>query len=70
MADEKRSFLLKQEAPFKASIYTLINNKLSQLDHLFIYADNSGLWPEVKHIELFGKEIVQGYKIYEKIKKS
>jgi len=67
VADEKRSFILKQVAPFKASIYTIINNKLSQLDHLFIHADNSGLWPEVKYIELFGKEIVTGNKIYEKI---
>ena len=70
VADEKRSFILKQEAPFKASIYTPINNKLSQLEHLFIYADNSGLWPEVKYIELYGKGLVTGNEIYEKIKPS
>jgi len=67
VADEKRSFILKQIAPFKAIIYTLINNKLSELNHLFIYADNSEFWPEVKYIELFGKEIENGNKVYEKI---
>jgi len=70
VADEKRSFILKQEAPFKAAIYTKINNKLSKLNRLYIYADNSGFWPTVKYIELFGKDIVTGSKNYEKIKHS
>ena len=67
VADEKRDFRLKQKAPFKAAIYTLINKKPSQLDHLYINADNSGFWPKVKYIELFGKDIAPGEKTYEKI---
>ena len=67
VADEKKDLLLKQKAPFIATIYTLINNKPSQLDHLYINADNSGIWPKVKYIELFGKNIATGEKTYEKI---
>lgn len=67
VADEDRDFRLKQIAPFKAAIYTLINSKPSQLDHLYINADNSGIWPKVKYIELFGKDIATGEKTYEKI---
>ena len=67
VADEKRDFRLKQKAPFKAAIFVLINKKPSQLDHLYINADNSGIWPKVKYIELFGKDIATGEKTYEKI---
>jgi hypothetical protein len=67
IADEKRDFQLIQKAPFKAIIYTMVNNNLSQLDYLYIYADNSGIWPKVKSIELFGKNIATGAKTYEKI---
>ena len=64
---DKRKLWLKQEAPFKALIYIKINGKLSQLDHQYIFADNSGLWPDVKYIELFGKDIVTNENRYEKI---
>ena len=67
VADEKRDFRLKQIAPFKAAIYTLINNKPSQLDHLYINANNSGFWSRVKYIELFGEDINTGIKECEKI---
>ena len=67
IADEKRDFQLIQKAPFKAIIYTMVNNNLSQLDHLYVYADNSGIWPKVKSIELFGKNIATDAKTYEKI---
>ncbi|MDA3904806.1 MAG: DUF4833 domain-containing protein [Bacteroidales bacterium] len=67
VADEKRDLLLVQQAPFKAVVHTLINNKPSQLNHLYIFADNSGFWPKVKYIELFGKDISNGENFYEKI---
>jgi len=67
VADEKRDFWLKQKGPFKADIYTLINKKPSQLDQRYINADNSGIWPRVKYIELFGKDKVKGERTYEKI---
>jgi hypothetical protein len=67
VADEKRGFRLMQEAPFKVAIYTLINKRPSQLDHLYINADNSGIWPRVKYIELFGTDINTKESTYEKI---
>ncbi len=67
VATDKRNFLLKQEAPFKATIYTKINGKSAKLGHLYIFADNSGVWPKVKYIELFGKDITTGKSVYEKI---
>ncbi len=66
-ATDKKKLLLKQTAPFKAAVYTKINNKMSVLHHMYIFADNSGVWPDVKYIELFGKDIKTGQKTYEKL---
>jgi len=67
VAKKDREFVLKQISPFKSVIITKINNELSVLDHIYIYADNSGAWPTVKYIELFGKSTTTEEDTYEKI---
>ncbi len=67
VATDKRNFLLKQTAPFKAVIYTRINGQEAVLDHLYIYADNSGVWPKVIYVELFGLNPKTGGEMYEKM---
>ncbi len=67
VATSKRYFLLKEEAPFKAAIYTIINGKQAKLEHLYIFADNSGFWPKVKYIELYGEDTITGKSVYEKM---
>jgi hypothetical protein len=67
VADKKRLIILKQEAPFKAQVYTKIDNEISILDHLYIQADNSGIWPKVEYIELFGKQVKSSNKTHQKI---
>jgi len=67
VANKDKEFWLKQVAPFKAKIITNINGKPSILDHMYIYADNSGVWPTVKYIELFGKSTKTKEETYEKL---
>jgi len=67
VADDKRDLTLIQKEPFKAVVNTRINDKSSQLIHLYIFADNSGFWPKVKYIELYGKDSISGEHYYEKI---
>ncbi len=67
VADKKHKFWLKQLSPFKSVIITEINKELSVLDHIYIYADNSGFWPKVKYIELFDEDIVMGKKCMKKL---
>jgi len=67
VADESHTFLLKQTEPFKAIITTTINNAPAQLRHMYIQADNSGWWPKVEYIELFGKNTNSQEMVYEKI---
>lgn len=67
VAYDKREFLLKQDAPFKATLYGFINKKQAKVDCMYIFADNSGLLPDVKYVELYGTALGSGEKLYEKI---
>jgi len=66
-ADKSRFFWLKQTAPFNAMVTTEINGKQCKLDHLYIYADESAIWPKVEYVELFGININSGEQVYEKL---
>jgi len=67
VADKSRELTLTQIAPYKANIYLNIDNKISLLDHMYINADNSGFWPDLKFIELYGMDSSTGEKTYEKV---
>lgn len=67
VADESRNFTLKQIAPNKAVLYTTINNLPAEIEHLWIQADNSGMWPTVLYIELFGFDVETKKPVYEKM---
>lgn len=66
VADDRRVFTLKQLAPNKAKIYTLINGSKAELEHMYIQADNSGLTPTVLYIEFFGIDVKTHQSVYEK----
>ncbi len=44
---------LKQIAPFKAEVIFNQKNSSNRLDHVFINANNAGLWTKVKYLEVF-----------------
>jgi hypothetical protein len=67
VAKKKKEFQLIQDSPYVAKIMTLINNKPSVLDHIYLFADNSGIWPKIKYVELYGSNAETGEKVYEKI---
>jgi len=67
VADKKRDFYLEQLASFKSVVITKINDEFSILDHIYIYAENSGLFPTVKYIEFFGFSRKTKEKTYEKL---
>ncbi len=67
VAYDEREFLLKQDAPFKASLYGFINKKQAKVNCMYIFADNSGVFPDVKYVELYGTAIGSGEKLYEKV---
>lgn len=67
VADKSRAFTLTQIEPFKAIVTTQINNINSELESMYIFADNSKAWPTVEYIEFFGCSTKSKQKEYEKI---
>lgn len=67
VAYKDRMLQLVQTGPFQAQITMPIEDQDCQLDHIYIQADNSGVWPKVEYIELFGFDWENGHKNYEKI---
>ena len=47
--------------------FTKINNQMAQLSNIYVYAEDFGLFPDVKYFELYGKEIGTNLFVYEKI---
>ena len=53
---DKRSFYIKQIAPFKAVAYTMVNGKYLLLDHIFIQSDPDGLLTRAEYLEIYGSD--------------
>ena len=66
VAYKKRKIHLKKQGNQYVPMMD-INGKECILTHLFIQADESGLWPEVQFVEIFGKDPVTGKVVFEKI---
>ena len=66
-ANNKKEFKLLQTAPNKAVLTTSINGKSSVIEHMYIFADNTGIWPKVKYIEIFGNDDSSGENTFQKI---
>lgn len=43
-----------------------INGKECQLSNIYVYADESGLLPDVQHVDLYGKDLLTGKEEYER----
>lgn len=67
VAYKARVLHLQEIAPHKAVVLMQINGKTCALHHIYIQADNSGLWPKVHYVELFGTEWPQGMLQHERI---
>lgn len=44
-----------------------INNQEAQLTHIYVYADESGMMPDVQHIDIYGKDLNTGIDVKERI---
>ncbi len=66
-ASSKVKLWLRQTAPFKAEVITVIDGKESKLDHMFATLDESGWIPKVRYGEFFGTDLKSGEKTYQKV---
>ena len=58
-------YLAKINGQFR--VVTKINKKDSILNNIFVFADDVGLFPDVRYIEFYGSEIRSGFPSYQKL---
>ena len=65
-AHDSRYIILKEENE-KWRVIMPINGEESYLTNIYAYADESGIFPDVKHVDIFGVDIKTGRKVKERI---
>ena len=64
--EKLRFFIAKQDCgDYKALL--IINNQMSILNNVYVYAEEFGVFPQVKFIELFGKSLKDDESVYQRI---
>ena len=58
-------FITKIDNQYK--VVTKINGSNAILSNIYVYADDVGLFPEVRYIEFYGNEITTNFPLYQKV---
>ena len=58
-------YLAKVKQQYK--VITKINNQDCALNNIFVFADDVGLFPDVRYIEFYGSELRSGFPSYQKL---
>lgn len=66
VAYDGRKLLLKPKADGRYAAFLPIAGKPAELTHIYVYADESGWWPDVKYVDLFGREAETGRPLRER----
>ncbi|TAK45148.1 MAG: DUF4833 domain-containing protein [Saprospiraceae bacterium] len=66
-AYDKRKIHLQKTPDGKPVATMTIGGKYCQLEYIWVFADNSGSWPKVKHVDLHGKNMITGEPVFERI---
>jgi hypothetical protein len=64
---KKLKFYIDMVDDGTVAAYAKINQKMSKVEHIYVYVEDFGLFPDVKYIELYGIEIANNAFNYEKI---
>jgi len=64
---KKIKFYIAEDKEGKYRVITSINGEQSYLSNIYVYAEELGLFPDVKYFEMYGENIKSGLPNYEKI---
>lgn len=67
VAYDGRKIHLKKDGSGQPIATIEINGKNCYLDYLWVFADESGAWPTVIHVDIYGREMATGKKQVERI---
>lgn len=65
--DKLKFYIVKAEDSHDHYVVTTIKGVKSRLSNIFVFAEEYGIFPQVKYFELFGEELNTGFSVYEKI---
>ena len=66
-AYDGRKIELKKTPNGKPIAKIICNGKECRLDYLYVYADESGAWPKVRHVDIHATDLATGKKEIERI---
>lgn len=64
---EKLRFFIAKQADHNYKALLKINNEMSVLNNVYVYAEEFGVFPQVKFIELFGYSMSSNDPVYQRI---
>ena len=67
VAYDDRKVYLEKNAEGKPIALVAVNGKKCRLDYLYVFADESGSWPKVIHMDIHATDLETGKKVKERI---
>ncbi|MBK9734038.1 MAG: DUF4833 domain-containing protein [Saprospiraceae bacterium] len=64
---ENMKFFLSKDKKNNFRVSTVINEVMSLVDRIYIYAEDLGIFPQVKFAEFFGRNMLTNEKVYKKL---
>jgi len=64
---EKLDFYLTKDDTGKFRVFSMIDNQMTVINNVFVYAEQFGVFPQVKFIEFFGYSVEDSFPIYDKL---
>ncbi len=64
---EKLRFFIAQGEDKNYNVHLAINDEMSVLNNIYVYAEEFGVFPQVKFIEMFGRNLSNGNPVYQRI---
>jgi len=67
-AKKKMNFYLSQDESGKVAAYSKHNDRLIQISNFYVHADDIGIFPDVKFIEIYGTDVEKKRPFLQKIR--
>lgn len=67
VAYPQKDFYLAQDDTGAFQVFTKLNEQMAVVKNIFVYAEEFGVFPQVKFIELYGYSVEDSFPIYQKI---
>ncbi len=64
---DQQDFFLAKDDNNKYKVFSMLQNKMSVVSNIFVYAEEFGVFPQIKFIEFFGTSVTDNFPVYQKI---